>query len=64
MLQRGDGASAEATTNKEPYAVVQGGFFSSCQQVKVNANPDNFFQITHKLCSPLITRIFLPFADP
>lgn len=43
MLQRGDGASAEATTNKEPYAVVQGGFFSSCQQVKVNANPDNFF---------------------
>lgn len=43
MHQRGDGASAEATTNKEPYAVVQGGFFSSCQQVKVNANPDNFF---------------------
>lgn len=43
MLQRGDGASAEATSNKEPYAVVQGGFFSSCQQVKVNANPDNFF---------------------
>lgn len=54
MLQRGDGASAEATTNKEPYAVLQGGFFSSCQQVKVNANRDNFFQITHKLCSPLI----------
>lgn len=63
MLQR-NGASAEATTNKEPYAVVQDGFFSSCEQVKVNANRDNSFQITHKLYSPVITQMFLPFADP
>lgn len=63
MLQRRDRASAEATTNKEPYPVVEGGFFSPYQQVKVNANMDNSFQITHKRCSPLITQLFLPFAD-
>lgn len=37
MLQRRDGALAEATTNKEPNVVVQGGFFSFCQQVKMPA---------------------------